>query len=78
MNSKIMNISLMVKWIWRLFNENPSDSLWHRIIKAKYVGAMNIFNANPLGGSPFWRSIHKVKNLFKLGANTVWVCGPAS
>jgi hypothetical protein len=27
MNTKIMNVALMVKWIWRLFTETP-DSLW--------------------------------------------------
>jgi hypothetical protein len=36
MNTKLMNISLMVKWIWRLFNEDPRSTMWHVIISAKY------------------------------------------
>jgi hypothetical protein len=68
MNTKLMNISLMVKWIWRLFAEQPESSLWHRIISAKYPGAGNIFTASARHGSPFWRSLHKIKDFFKLGA----------
>jgi hypothetical protein len=26
-----------------------------------------VFNSTPHGGSPFWHSIHKVKNFFKFG-----------
>jgi hypothetical protein len=53
MNTKLMNISLMVKWIWRLFTEQPEASLWHRIISAKYPGAGNIFSSSARHGSPF-------------------------
>jgi hypothetical protein len=67
-NTKIMNVALMVKWIWRLFSENPNSSLWHQIIRAKYPGAGNIFNSSAIGGSPFWHSLHKIKEFFKLGA----------
>jgi hypothetical protein len=62
MNTKLMNISLMVKWIWRLFTEQ------HRIISAKYPGAGNIFSSSARNGSPFWHSLHKIKDFFKLGA----------
>jgi hypothetical protein len=63
-----MNISLMVKWIWRLFTERPEASLWHRIISAKYPGAGNIFSSSARHGSPFWHSLHKIKDFFKLRA----------
>jgi hypothetical protein len=53
MNTELMNISLMVKWIWRLFSEQPESSLWHRIISAKYPGAGNIFASSARHGSPF-------------------------
>jgi hypothetical protein len=69
MNSKLMSISLLVKWIWRLVTESPSSMLWHRIIIAKYPGAYDIFNSNAQGGSPFWHNIHKINEFFKLGAN---------
>jgi hypothetical protein len=68
MNTKFMNIALMVKWIWRLFKEDLSSSLWHRIISAKYPGATDVFNSSTNGGSPFWRNVHKVNEFFKLGA----------
>jgi hypothetical protein len=67
-NTKIMNIALLVKWVWRLFTENPEDTLWHHIIRAKYPGANDIFATSVHGGSPFWRSLHKIKGYFKLGA----------
>ena len=34
-NTKIMNESLLVKWIWKIHLE--PDSLWFRILKAKYM-----------------------------------------
>jgi hypothetical protein len=27
-NTKIMNIALMVTWVWCLFTENPENTLW--------------------------------------------------
>jgi hypothetical protein len=50
----IMNIALMVKWIWQLYIEESGDMFWLRIIRAKYPGAADVLNSNPLGGSPFW------------------------
>jgi hypothetical protein len=47
LNMKLMNIALMVKWIWKIFMEQPDNALWHRIIRAKYPGAGNIFEAKP-------------------------------
>jgi hypothetical protein len=58
LNSKKMNIALMLKWVWKLF----------QIIRAKYPSANNIFAGSGQGGSQFWRSLHKIKHLFKLGA----------
>jgi hypothetical protein len=37
------------------------DCLWLRIIKAKYLEAIDVFNSTAQGGSPFWHSIHKIK-----------------
>ena len=52
-NSRLLNIAVLTKWIWRMFTEENNDLLELRIIKAKYPGAANIFNSSPLGGSPF-------------------------
>jgi hypothetical protein len=35
-NMKIMNESLLVKWIWKIFQQ--PDELWFKILKAKYLG----------------------------------------
>jgi hypothetical protein len=60
-------MALMTKWIWRLFDPNERDNLWHKLLRAKYLNADNIFVNNGQGGSQFWRSINKIKHLFKLG-----------
>jgi hypothetical protein len=65
-NSKNMNVALMLKWIWRLYHEE--EAIWARVLRAKYASADDIFAGNGAGGSPFWRSLHKIKHLFKLGA----------
>ena len=63
-----MNIALLTKWIWRIFVENEDQTLWKRILVAKYKGLDGLFNSSAVGGSQFWHSMHKIKNLFKLGA----------
>ena len=35
-NTRIMNDCLIVKWIWKIFQE--PDELWFKILKAKYMG----------------------------------------
>jgi hypothetical protein len=68
-----MNVALMLKWIWRLYHEE--EAIWARLLRAKYSSASDIFAGNGAGGSPFWRSLHKIKHLFKLGAAHVVVDG---
>jgi hypothetical protein len=65
-NSKKMNIALLLKWVWKLFQED--NPIWAQILRAKYISADNIFAGSGQGGSQFWRSIHKIKHFFKLGA----------
>jgi hypothetical protein len=69
LNTKKMNLALLLKWIWRLYNEE--DTIWARIIRAKYGDASDLFSGSGQGGSPFWRSLHKIKHLFKVGAKHV-------
>jgi hypothetical protein len=61
-----MNIALMLKWVWKLFQ--PENPIWAQIIRAKCDLANNIFAGSGQGGSQFWRSLHKIKHLFNLGA----------
>jgi hypothetical protein len=58
----------MSKWIWRIFNPDEHHNLWFKLLRAKYFNVDNIFARNSQGGSQFWRSLHKIKHLFKLGA----------
>ena len=56
----------MLKWIWKLYQS--VDSIWGNIIKAKYTSNGNIFSSSDQGGrSQFWKSLHKIKHLFKAG-----------
>ena len=67
-NTKLMNIALMLKWIWKLFTEQDTSSIWIKLIRAKYPEADDIFGANTQGASQFWQSLHKIKHFFKMGA----------
>jgi hypothetical protein len=66
LNSKKMNIALLSKWIWKLYQDDAS--IWATIIRAKYRDADNLFEGSGQGGSQFWKSLHKIKHFFKLGA----------
>jgi hypothetical protein len=67
-NSRFFNAALMVKWIWRIFYPIEHHNLWYKLLRAKYLSVDNIFARNSQGGSQFWRSINKIKHLFKLGS----------
>ncbi|KAK1646353.1 hypothetical protein QYE76_064158 [Lolium multiflorum] len=67
LNTKLMNIALMLKWIWKLYQD--AEGLWADIIRAKYLRGRDLFDGNvPVRGSQFWNSIQKIKWYFKLGA----------
>jgi hypothetical protein len=65
-NTKTMNIALMAKWIWHMFLERDSDLLWLKLLRAKYR-VNDLLSHNPVGCSPFWHSIQKVKHFFGQG-----------
>jgi hypothetical protein len=66
MNTKFMSIALIAKWIWRIYRDKISDLLWLRLLRAKYRTS-EIFSSTPNNCSPFWHSIHKVKEHFRVG-----------
>jgi hypothetical protein len=68
-----MNVALMLKWIWRLYHEE--DAIWAKLLRAKYPSPADMFGGNSSDGSPFWRSLHKIKHFFKLGVAHVVVDG---
>ncbi|KAK1693140.1 hypothetical protein QYE76_009837 [Lolium multiflorum] len=66
LNTKKMNVALLLKWVWKLYQ--PDGSIWANLIRAKYEDADNIFAGSGQGGSQFWKAIHKIKHFFKVGA----------
>lgn len=65
LNSKLMNVALLTKWLWRLA-QNESG-LWADLLRAKYFPDGNLFTAK-VKGSPFWNGIQAVKPAFTVGA----------
>ena len=59
---ELMNISLISKWLWKLFNE---DGLWQQILTSKYLRKITLcqVSARP-GDSHFWQGLMEVKPLF--------------
>jgi hypothetical protein len=47
---------------------NRDQSLWCKLLYAKYMKNKDFFSTRSGGGSQFWRGLHKVKHLFKRGA----------
>jgi hypothetical protein len=66
LNTRRMNIALMLKWIWKLYQN--AEGLWVDLLKAKYLGNNELFSAAvPRKCSQFWNSIQKINWYFKLG-----------
>jgi hypothetical protein len=42
LNTKVMNIALMLKWIWKLYQ--GSSGLWIDLLRAKYLGDNDLFS----------------------------------
>jgi hypothetical protein len=51
LSTRKMNIALLLKWVWKLYNED--DTIWSKIIKAKYPDASDLFSGSGKGGSQF-------------------------
>ena len=65
LNTKFMNIALMFKWIWKLYQN--VEGLWADIVRAKYLGDRDLFPSEvPPRGSQFWNAIQKILCYFKL------------
>jgi hypothetical protein len=50
LNKKKMNIALLLKWIWRLYQDE--DTIWTQILRAKYQNASSILTGSGQGGTP--------------------------
>ena len=59
------NISLLVKWWWKL---DKNKGLWQDIVKAKYLKKTSVaMVAAKNNDSPCWKSLLRVKNLYMNG-----------
>jgi hypothetical protein len=66
-NTKTLNETLIVKWIWRLNNVGGGDTCCE-LLKNKYMKNKPLAPCNGKWGSHFWYCVNKVKNKFKWGA----------
>jgi hypothetical protein len=67
LNTRLMNLALMLKWIWKLYQN--AEGLWADLIHAKHIGDRALFDKEgPTHGLQFWKAIQKIKWYFKLGA----------
>jgi hypothetical protein len=65
-NTQILNECLMVKWIWKLYQQK--ESLWVKLIKGKYMRDDDFYGTRGTQGFQLWKKLHRVKHLFKWGA----------
>jgi hypothetical protein len=42
LNTKVMNIALLLKWIWKIYRDG--DGLWADLLRAKYLGDNDLFS----------------------------------
>ena len=59
---ELMNISLLSKWLWKLFNDSGpwQDFLWKKYLNKSTLGQVTVKN----GDSHFWQGLMDVKKLF--------------
>lgn len=59
------NISLLVKWWWKLETQN---GIWQDLVKARYFSNKTVANVEPrFNDSPCWKALLKVKELYMVG-----------
>jgi hypothetical protein len=66
-NTRYMNVALLLKWIWKLFN-GPQDIPWVQLINKKYLKHGESILMNNSKGSQFWNGLQSVKQWFVWGA----------
>ncbi|XP_071677232.1 uncharacterized protein [Lolium perenne] len=65
-DTRLMNICLMTKWIWKLYA--GEQGLWAEILRNKYLRSRDLLVDSHHSGSQFWNAIQKIKSVFRLGA----------
>lgn len=63
-NMAVMNKCLIIKWWWRILTAD-CDTLWLKLLKAKYFPNSSPMFTSAAGGSQFWRNLVKVRDDFR-------------
>jgi hypothetical protein len=67
LNTNKINIALLLKWFWRLYQDEYD--IWPRLItRAKYRDANDLFAGTSQRDSQFWKNLQKIDHYFNLGA----------
>lgn len=68
-NTKLMNLALIVKWIWKL-SQNDSGH-WARILKAKYFPECKVWRKSATGGRCLmnWQRVCRLLPLGGIGVH---------
>jgi len=67
LNTRVLNESLLIKWIWRLYNKEPDDQCC-QLLQAKYLRDKPFSLCKRQTRSQFWRGLLQVRDKFKWGA----------
>lgn len=65
-NTRVMNIALLCKWIFRLESGNADPVC--NLLRRKYYGSGGFFQTTAEGGSQFWKGLHEVKKWMTMGS----------
>jgi hypothetical protein len=64
-DTRVMNIALLCKWIFRL--ESGEDSLCMNLLRRKYLKGKGFYQSRKAGSSQFWQGLHDVKDWYERG-----------
>jgi hypothetical protein len=65
----------MTKWIWRLFDPAEHNSLWFKLLQAKYFNTDNIFATTSQGGPSSGAASIKLNTSLSWGLDIMWKMG---
>jgi hypothetical protein len=62
LNLDIMNIALLAKWLWKLFN---TEGVWQTLLRNKYLHSLTLRQVTfKNGDSHVWQGLMEIKKLF--------------
>lgn len=71
LDTRIMNICLLSKWIMKL--ENRATDMCYEVLRRKYLKG-SFFQSSKVGGSQFWKGLHHCKSHLQrlVQKNSTW------